>query len=136
MAPRYLLDTDICIYVRRQRPPQVLERFARLTSGEAALSVVTYGELSYGAAKLRPPPPRAAERLQEFFQVVDVLPLPLEAGRVYGEMRARLEAKGQIIGNNDLWIAAHAMCVDLILVTNNEREFRRVPGLKIENWSK
>jgi tRNA(fMet)-specific endonuclease VapC len=136
MAPRYLLDTNICIYVRRRRPPEVLARFSRLRTGEAALSLVTYGELMYGAAKLRPTPPHAAEQLQEFLDLVEVLPLPIDAGRTYGEIRALVESKGEIIGNNDLWIAAHAICEDLTVVTNNEREFRRVPGLKIENWIK
>ncbi len=136
MAPRYLLDTNICIYVRRRRPPEVLARFSRLSRGEAALSLITYGELMYGAAKLNPAPPGAAEKLQEFFAMVEVLPLPIEAGRKYGEIRALLESKGQIIGNNDLWIAAHAICADLTVVTNNEREFRRIPNLRIENWTK
>ncbi len=100
------------------------------------MSVVTYGELMYGAAKLHPAPPGAAEQLQEFLQLMDVLPLPIDAGRKYGELRALLESKGKIIGNNDLWIAAHALSADLAVVTNNEREFRRVPDLKIENWTK
>jgi tRNA(fMet)-specific endonuclease VapC len=136
MALRYLLDTNICIYVRRRRPPEVLARFSRLRSGEAALSVVTYGELMYGAAKLRPAPPGAAELLQELMQLMDVLALPIDAGKKYGELRALLESKGKIIGNNDLWIAAHALSADLTVVTNNEREFRRVPDLKIENWTR
>lgn len=136
MAPRYLLDTNICIYVRRRRPVEVLARFSRLKSGEAALSLVTYGELMYGAAKMDSPPPRASEQLQEFLDMIEVLPLPIEAGRTYGELRALLESKGQIIGNNDLWIAAHAICANLTVVTNNEREFQRVPDLKIENWAK
>jgi tRNA(fMet)-specific endonuclease VapC len=134
MGPRYLLDTNICIYVRRRRPMEVLARFSRLKTGEAALSLITYGELMYGAARLNPPPARAAEQLQEFLDMIEILPLPIEAGRKYGEIRAFLESKGQTIGNNDLWIAAHAICADLIVVTNNEREFRRVPDLKIENW--
>ena len=100
------------------------------------LSLITYGELMYGAEKLRPRPPRAAEQLQEFLDLIEVLPLPVEAGRKYGEIRAFLESKGQVIGNNDLWIAAHAVCANLTVVTNNEREFRRVPDLKVENWAK
>lgn len=136
MAPRYLLDTNICIYVRRRRPMEVLARFSRLKTGEAALSLITYGELMYGAAKLVLPPPQAAEQLQEFLDMIEILPLPIEAGRKYGTIRALLESKGQTIGNNDLWIAAHAICADLIVVTNNEREFRRVPDLKVENWTK
>ena len=136
MARRYLLDTNICIYVRRRRPPEVRARFSRLGAGEAALSVITYGELMHGAAKLHPVPPRAAEQIQEFLDLIEVLPLPIEAGQKYGEIRAFLESKGQTIGNNDLWIAAHAICADLIVVTNNEREFRRVPTLRVENWVK
>jgi tRNA(fMet)-specific endonuclease VapC len=136
MARRYLLDTNICIYVRRRRPPEVRARFSRLGAGEAALSVITYGELMHGAAKLHPVPPRAAEQIQEFLDLIEVLPLPVEAGRTYGKIRTYLESKGQVIGNNDLWIAAHAISADLIVVTNNEREFRRVPDLKIENWIK
>src|SRR5580692_7653424 len=112
MAARYLLDTNICIYVRRRRPPEVLARFSKLKSGEAALSLITYGELMYGAAKLSPPVPQAAEQLQELLDMIEVLPLPVEAGEKYGEIRAFLESKGQIIGNNDLWIAAHAICAD------------------------
>ena len=136
MAPRYLLDTNICIYIRRRRPPRVLARFEQLDPGEAVLSMVTCGELMYGAAKLRPAPPGAAERLEEFFGLVDVLPLEAETGRKYGELRAHLESRDEMIGNHDLWIAAHALSAGLIVVTNNEREFQRVPGLKIENWVK
>jgi len=136
MAPRYLLDTNICIYIRRRRPPHVLARFEQLKPGEAVLSVVTCGELMYGAAKLRPVPPGAAERLEEFLGLVEVLPLGAAAASRYGEVRAYLESRGEIIGNHDLWIAAHALSAGLIVVTNNEREFQRVPDLKIENWLK
>jgi tRNA(fMet)-specific endonuclease VapC len=134
MAARYLLDTNICIYVRRRRPLEVLARFSKLKPGEAALSLITYGELMYGAAKLTPPVPQAVEQLQEFLDMIEVLPLPIEAGQKYGEIQAFLESKGQTIGYNDLWIAAHAICANLIVVTNNEREFRRVPALRVENW--
>jgi tRNA(fMet)-specific endonuclease VapC len=92
MAPRYILDTDICIHVRRRRLPALLEKFNSLERGEAVLSVITYGELLYGARKSS-------------------------------------DSK-----RNDLWIAAQAKLADLTLVTGNEREFRRIAGLKIENW--
>jgi tRNA(fMet)-specific endonuclease VapC len=127
------LDTNICIYVRRRHPPAVLARFGQLTFGEAVLSVVTYGELLYGVEKSSERV-RALQILQEFVSVVEVLPLPVGAAATYGAVRASLESKGEIIGTNDLWIAAHALAADLTLVTNNEREFRRVSGLKIENW--
>jgi tRNA(fMet)-specific endonuclease VapC len=136
MAPRYLLDTNICIHIRRRRPPEVLRRFSELGNDEAVLSVVTYGELMYGFSKLSPASPQAIRQMEEFFGLVEILPLPVEAGRSYGELRSLLESRGQTIGNNDLWIAAHAICTELTLVTNNEREFRRIPDLKIENWTR
>jgi tRNA(fMet)-specific endonuclease VapC len=135
MAPRYLLDTDICIYIRRKQPPAILARFEALQPGDVAISVITYGELSYGAAKSAEPK-RASAALERLSALLTVLPLPEDAGRAYGTIRAALAAKGNTIGPNDLWIAAHAMSAGLILVTNNEREFKRVKGLKIENWAK
>jgi len=137
VAPRFLLDTNICIYVRRRRPPEVLTHFLQIDAGDAVVSVVTYGELVYGMVKQHSPPlPRALEQLDEFASLVRVMPLPIEAGKKYGEIRSALESKGRIIGGNDLWIAAHAISADLTLVTNNEREFRRIPALKIANWSR
>jgi len=133
MAPRFLLDTNICIYIRRERPPGVLARFQRLKPGEAALSVITYGELVYGVEKSQFRE-QARRRLAELAGLMPVMELPLQAGQCYGAIRAALEAKGEMIGNNDLWIAAHAMAAGLTLVTNNEREFRRVEGLKTANW--
>jgi tRNA(fMet)-specific endonuclease VapC len=134
METRFLLDTNICIYIRQSRPEQVLRRFRRLRAGEAALSVITYGELMYGAQKsaLRA---AALQRLRELVTLLPAMPLPEAAAEAYGTIRARLEASGEMIGNNDLWIAAHALAANLILVTNNEREFRRVQGLKIQNWA-
>lgn len=135
MALRYLLDTNICIYVRQRRPPRVLSRFAELKSGEAALSIVTYGELLYGIAKQHAPSSAGGlSQLEEFVSMIGVLPLTIDAGRSYGAVRSFLESRGQIIGSNDLWIASHALSANLTLVTNNEREFRRVPDLRIENW--
>jgi len=134
MEPRYLLDTNICIHIRRKKPEEVLRRFRTLKQGEAVLSVITFGELLYGAEKSAQ---RAAalELLRELAQVLPVMGLPETAAAAYGTMRADLERKGQMIGNNDLWIAAHARAAGLTLVTNNEREFRRVRGLKVENWA-
>ncbi len=134
MEPRFLLDTNICIYVRRQKPEKVLRRFRALRQGEAALSVITFGELLYGAAKSAQRA-EALERLEELAHLLPVLPLPEAAAEAYGIMRAELERKGEMIGNNDLWIAAHAKAAGLTLVTNNEREFRRVRGLKLQNWA-
>jgi tRNA(fMet)-specific endonuclease VapC len=133
MSLRYLLDTNICIHIRQRRPQAVLARFNKLQPGEAALSVITFGELLYGAEKSQ----RRAEALQllaELATLTPVLPLPLEAAHVYGTIRASLETRGEVIGNNDLWIAAHAKAEGLTLVTNNEREFKRIAGLKVQNW--
>jgi|SRR5271154_2834681 len=134
MEPRYLLDTNICIYIRQKRPEEVLRRFRKLRPGEAALSVITYGELLYGAEKSEQRV-AALERLRELAHFLPPLSLPETAGEAYGTIRAELESKGERIGNNDLWIAAHAIAAGLTLVTNNEREFRRVRGLKIQNWA-
>ncbi len=134
MDPRFLLDTNICIYIRQEKPESVLRRFRRLRPGEAVLSVITYGELIYGAAKSSQRE-LAMERLRELVHWLPALPLPEAAAEAYGDIRANLAAKGEMIGNNDLWIAAHALASGLILVTNNEKEFRRVRGLKLQNWA-
>jgi tRNA(fMet)-specific endonuclease VapC len=134
MEPRFLLDTNICIYIRQNKPEQVLRRFRRLQPGEAAVSVITFGELLYGAAKSAQRT-AALERLRELIRLLPALPLPENAAEKYGAIRAELESKGEMIGNNDLWIAAHALAAKLTLVTNNEKEFRRVRGLKVQNWA-
>jgi len=133
MPKRYLMDTNICIYIQRQKPATVLARFEKLKPGDAAISVITWGELLYRAEKSQQRK-RALQLLDEFKTLVPVLSLPENVGNAYGVIRASLESKGKPIGNNDLWIAAHAKAAALTLVTNNEREFRRVPGLKIQNW--
>jgi tRNA(fMet)-specific endonuclease VapC len=133
MAARFLLDTNICIYIQRQRPGKVLARFQKLAPGDAAISVITWGELLYGAEKSRQRK-KALELLAEFKTFVPVLPIPETAGNTYGIIRASLESRGQPIVNNDLWIAAHAKAADLTIITNNEREFRRITGLKVQNW--
>src|SRR5882672_9630719 len=99
MDPRYLLDTNICIYIRQKQPEAVLRRFRKLSPGEAALSVITYGELLYGAAKSK----QRAEALARLAELVHVLPaiaLPETAADAYGSIRADLESKGEMIGNN------------------------------------
>lgn len=134
MSARYLLDTNICIYIQRERPAALFKRFARLKAGSTAISVVTWGELQFGAWRST----RREETLRaldEFGSLVPALMLPAAAGEAYGRVRAHLFKSGTPIGNNDLWIAAHALTAGLVLVTNNEREFRRVPKLKVENWA-
>jgi tRNA(fMet)-specific endonuclease VapC len=133
MAARFLLDTNICIYIQREKPVKVLARFRKLDPGDAAISVITWGELLYGAEKSTQRK-KAMELLAEFKTFVPVLPIPETAGNAYGTIRASLESQGRPIGNNDLWIAAHAKAAGLTIVTNNEREFRRIAGLKVQNW--
>ena len=134
MSARYLLDADICIYALSRRYPAVSARFDRLKAGEAVISAIAYGELLFGASKSKATA-AAGARLTALTLVASLAPLPLAAAGHYAEIRRHLEAAGTLIGANDLWIAAHARAAGLVLVTNNEREFRRVPGLEIENWA-
>ena len=129
----YLFDTDFCIDVIRGRRPDLRARFASLPLGAAGISAISYGELSHGARKGKQ---RAAaeESLLRFAALVPVLALDRDAGRHYGDIRADLETRGLVIGNNDLWIAAHARSRGLTLITANQREFGRVPGLQTEDW--
>jgi tRNA(fMet)-specific endonuclease VapC len=133
MSLRYLLDTNICIYIAKQKPIEVLHKFEKLAVGMVAMSTITYGELLYGAQKSHHPKKNIAF-LNEFANLIPALPIPTDAGKYYGEIRSKLEQKGKLIGNNDLWIAAHALAMDLILVTNNEKEFSRISQLSVENW--
>ncbi len=132
--PQFLLDTNICIYITKQRPPEVLARFKRLAPGDVAMSVVTWGELAFGAEKSRESA-RAREALGKLADLIPVLPLNSQVGEQYGKIRATLESIGRPIGNNDLWIAAHALAEGLVLVTNNEAVFARVAGLRCANWA-
>ena len=133
-SARYLLDTNVCIYIRRRRPEAVLNRFRGLRVGEACMSVITFGELVFGANK-SDRREQALVELNEFASMVPIVALPREAAIRYGAVRASLTRAGSIIGNNDLWIAAHALASDLIVVTNNVGEFKRVDGLRIEDWT-
>jgi len=106
MTAKYMLDTDMCIYIAKRRPPQAQARFTRIAVGE----------------------------VDRMLLETPIMPLDEEASAIYGAIRADLANKGQTIGGNDLWIGAHALSLGLVLVTNNLREFSRVPGLKTENW--
>ena len=132
-APRFMLDTNIYIYIQRHKPLSVLARFEALKLGQAVISTVTWGELRYGAAKSRQSN-LVLKLLDEFAALVPVLPLTPDCGKTYGQICADLEKSGQAIGNNNLWIAAHAQSLMLTLVTNNAGEFKRIPDLKIESW--
>lgn len=133
MVLKYLLDTNICIYIAKHKPPEVLARFNELEAGEVAMSVVTYGELYNGAMKSQHQAV-ALQKLAQLLTFIPALPLADTVGQHYGEIRSHLEQAGTPIGNNDLWIAAHARELGITLVTNNLREFERVPELVAENW--
>ncbi|MFA5825571.1 MAG: type II toxin-antitoxin system VapC family toxin [Gallionellaceae bacterium] len=131
--PRYLLDTNICIYIKNHRPAEVLARFTKLPPGKVAMSAITYGELCFGAEKSSKPK-ETRHILEHLISLIPVLSLDESVSTHYGKIRQHLQASGKLIGNNDLWIASHALAHKLILVTNNVAEFERVPGLRIENW--
>ena len=132
MTLRYLLDTNICIYTLKRRPPQIRERFNR-HAAHLAISSVVLAELLYGAEKSSRPE-HNLEQVEGFAARLEVLPFDDKAAVHYGQIRAVLERSGQGIGPYDLMIAGHARSLGLTLVTNNEREFFRVPGLLLENW--
>ena len=135
VKPRYLLDTNILIYLSKDRPDSIVKRLDALDAGEAVMSVVSYGELCYGAS--RSVKPAAVQKVIALLAgIFPILPVSKEAGEEYGKLRGQLAAKGTPIGPNDMWLAAQAKTDGLILVTNNEREFRRVPGLSLQNWLK
>ena len=130
----YLLDTNICIYALKKRPPEVLQRFREVGRGAVAVSVITVMELRQGAEKSE----RVAEnhsRLDFFLHPMKILPFDSAAALQGARLRAHLERQGTKIGDLDTLIAAQALAADLILVTNNLREFKRVPGLRTENWA-
>ena len=133
-AVRYLLDTNICIYIAKGQPLSVRARFVQLTVHDLTMSVITLGELHFGAEKSQARG-RALCTLEQLTRVIPACSLPLAAGEHYGQIRAALQKQGQPIGNNDLWLAAHARAEGWILVSNNTREFERVPGLQLENWA-
>jgi len=129
----YMLDTDTCIYIKNRRPPHIIDRFSRLQGGEVVMSLITFGELLHGALKSN----QANSALKKINQLATILPvqdMSEDVAKHYASIRRNLEKTGKIIGNNDLWIAAHAVTLDLTLVTNNTKEFSRVDGLRIENW--
>ncbi len=130
---RYLLDTDICIYVINERPPAVLQRFLAHESEGLGVSAVTAGELYYGVRKSGSR--RNLLLLDRFLAPLEVADFGADAARAYGELRSALEAKGTPIGPLDTQIAAHALALGVTLVSNNLREFKRVPNLRLETWA-
>lgn len=130
----YMLDTNICIYVMKNRPEKVLERFRKELDNGICISSITLAELEYGM-KHSSNPAKNEQSLLKFLLPLSILPFGLAAASAYGEIRAYLQRRGTPIGSLDMLIAGHARAEDLILVTNNIREFERVPDLKLENWA-
>ena len=129
----YMLDTNICIYIIKQQPKSVLEKFESLSVGSVAMSLVTLGELEYGALRSRNSG-GAMGILEELVNYIPVLPMAESVATEYADIRADLATKGTPIGNNDMWIAAHARDLGCTLITNNLKEFARVPNLQVDNW--
>ena len=129
-----LLDTNICIYVINARPPAVLERFRQYRLGEIGICSVVAAELAYGVAKSGSA--RNRQALEMFLAPLEVLPFDESAVWAYGALRAELDRRGTPIGALDTLIAAHALSQQALLVTNNMREFSRVDGLQLADWSR
>jgi tRNA(fMet)-specific endonuclease VapC len=130
---RYILDTNMCIYIIKKKPSQVLDRFRIFGVSDIGISTISLSELEYGVAKSTRKE-QNREALIEFLAPLEILPFDEKASRHYGEIRAHLEGKGISIGAMDLLIASHARSLMLPLVTNDTRAFKRIPGLQIENW--
>ncbi len=131
---KILLDTNICIYLIKQQPVAVLERFLEYEVGDIGISSITLSELRYGVAKSGHRE-KNAKALDEFIIPLEVVPFDEAAARAYGDVRADLEKAGTPIGAMDMLIAAHALSLDIPLVTNNTREFARIPSLMLIDWT-
>lgn len=130
---KYLLDTNICIYVIKQKPAQVKNVFRQQAYGDIGISSVSVAELIVGVQKSQRPIQNQVA-LEQFLAPLTIVDFDYDAATVYGRLRAGLERAGTPIGSFDLLIAAHAVALDVTLVTNNEREFGRVPHLSVVNW--
>ena len=129
----YLLDTNTCIYIINSKPPSVVKRIRTKQPEDVGISTITIAELQYGVQRSKFPD-RNRIALMQFLLPFSVVEFGESAAAMYGSIRTALEASGKPIGAMDLLLAAQARAHDLVLVTNNEKEFRRVEGLRIENW--
>jgi tRNA(fMet)-specific endonuclease VapC len=132
--PIYMLDTDTASYIMKRSNRVVLDKLRTIAVTDLSISAITKSELMFGV-EISPRRQKDQASLDEFLDYAQVLDYPSEAALDYGQIRAYVKARGAIIGSNDMLIAAHARCLGLTLVTNNTREFARVPQLKIENWT-
>lgn len=131
----YLIDTNICIYLMNKKPIEVIQKFKNTEVGQIGISTITVSELKYGVVKSKYQK-QNSERLEEFLIPFEILPYDESASNYYGMIRSQLESEGKAIGPLDMLIAAHALSKNLILVTNNEKEFIRIKSLKVENWAR
>lgn len=132
---KYLLDTNICIYIIKKKPEKVIKKFREHKVGDIAISSITIAELNYGIAKSSKLNENTIA-LKEFLQPLEIIDFSQEDTEAYGKIQSGLENKGTPIGAMDLLIASQALSRNLILVTNNENEFKRIKEIRIENWAK
>lgn len=130
---KYMLDTNVCIYIINKRSPQAIKKLLKLKPSDIYLSSITLAELRYGIEKSQHRD-QNRKALEEFIQAFNIVSFDTEASLHYGEIRVDLEKRGKIIGPLDMLIAAHARSLHVTLVTNNKKEFERVPHLKITDW--
>jgi tRNA(fMet)-specific endonuclease VapC len=129
-----MLDTDICIYIIKRKPLGVLKRLESIEPDQLSMSAITFAELMNGAKKSQRVEANVS-RLNALGEILEICSFDQQAAVAYGDVRSSLEKRGEVIGPHDLLIAAHALSLDRILVTNNEKEFKRVEGLKVDNWA-
>lgn len=132
---KYMLDTNICIYLIKNHPPILIEKFKKLSLGSVGISSITLAELSHGVEKSLHKE-KNKHALEKFILPLEIFTFDKNAAYCYGHIRALLESSGKIIGSNDLLIASHALSLKATLITNNLREFERVPKLHVINWLK
>ena len=132
---RYMLDTNICIYIIREKPIKVLKKLSTFDLSDIVISAITHSELEYGVAKSRRRKENH-EALIKFLAPLEILPYDDKAAVDYGQIRHHLEKKGAMVGAMDMLIGAHARSIPATLVTHNIREFKRIPGLRVENWAR
>ena len=132
---KYLIDTNICIYIMNKRPIGIIHKFKQFEVGEIGVSTITVSELQYGVVKSKNRKLNK-QRVEDFLSPLEIIPYDEIAANTYGDIRNKLEKRGESIGPLDMLIAAHALSRNLVLITNNEKEFKRVKNLKVKNWAK
>lgn len=131
---RYMLDTNICIYIIREKPIKALKKLRSFDLADIVISAITHSELEYGVAKSSKQEENR-EALIKFLAALEIAPYDDKAAADYGQIRNHLEKKGAVVGAMDMLIGAHARSIPVTLVTNNIKEFKRIPGLRVENWA-